>query len=142
MTTKIISAEDCNAPNKPSTSKGEYMRTYWTLTYEANGDTFVAEVLDTYTGEFRVIEHILANRSNQSMPGYCPHAFLNRVTECDGEVISDENIHIVTYFDFYCIDRSEMQDFIAALINYVTNIMFTPMSTKRDFNEFICENRP
>ena len=76
------------------------------------------------------------------MPGYCPHAFLNRVTERDGEVISDENMHIVTDFDFYCIDRSEMQDFIAALINYVTNIMFTPMSTKRDFNEFIRENRP
>ena len=142
MTTKTTSTKCSNNPKQLSTSKADKMETYWTLTYEVNGDILVAKVINPETGKFRVMKHTLADYSSQGTSGYCPHAFLDRVQELDGKVISSETMHIITDFDFYCIDRDDMKEFIAALINYVTTTMFTYMHTKSDFYEFIKENRP
>lgn len=130
-----------NTPNQPATPERTTMKNYWTLTYEVGGDTLVAEVLDTVTGKYRVLEHI-ASDPRDDVRASTPHALLSRVHERKGKVISDVTMHIVADLDFDGVTRAEIESFISALINYVTDIMFTPMSTKRDFNEFICEHRP
>ena len=142
MATNILSAENGNTHNQPATPERLTTRFYWTFTYEVGGDIIVAEVLDKYTGKYRVIEHIASDLCDNDMPGHCPHAFLRSVQERKGKIISNEPIHIVTDFDFDGVTRAELESFISALINHVENIIFTPMSTKLDFNEFIHENRP
>lgn len=128
-----------NTPRNSLSPMERTMREYWTLTYEFGGDTIVAEILDPYTGEFRVLEHIDVTAS-ATMPGHTPHAFLNRVKERKGKVISDENMHIVLDYDFDGSTRTEIEKFIVSLINHVTNIMFTSICSKQEFDEFVMEN--
>ena len=125
-----------NTSNQPATPERTTMKSYWTLTYDAGGDTLVAEVLDTETGEYRVLEHIASDPRNDVLAS-TPHAFLSRVQERKGKVISSETMHIVTDFDFDGVTRAELESFISALINYVTDIMFTSMQSRDDFNELI-----
>jgi|GEM_PF-3564285 len=112
------------------------VREYWTIRYEVGGDTIEAEVLDPETGEFRVIGHT-ARTSAYKTPGYCPHAFLNRVAERKGKVISEETMHVVTDFDFDGITRTKMESFISAFINYVTTTMFTSIQSQHDFEDLV-----
>ena len=112
------------------------VREYWTIRYEVGGDTIEAEVLDPETGEFRVIGHT-ARTSAYKTPGYCPHAFLNRVAERKGKVISEETLHIITDFDFDGITRTKMESFISAFINYATTIMYTSIQSHHDFEDFV-----
>jgi hypothetical protein len=125
-----------NTPKQPATPERTSMRNYWTLTYEVGGDTLVAEVLDMHTGKYRVLEHIASDLRDDVL-GSTPHAFLSRVQERKGKVISSETMHIVTDFDFDGVTRAELESFISALINYVTDVMFTSMQSREDFNELI-----
>ena len=125
-----------NTSYQPATPERTTMKTYWTLTYDAGGDTLVAEVLDTETGVYRVLKHIAPDPRNDVLAS-TPHAFLSRVQERKGKVISSETMHIVTDFDFDGVTRAELESFISALINYVTDIMFTSMQSRDDFNELI-----
>jgi len=126
---------------KCSKSYNKSSREYWTFSYEAAGDTIVVEVLDQYTGKFRVIDHI-DGADDHDKPGYTPHSFLNRVKERKGRVISNVNMHIVLYKDFDGAKRKDIEKFIVSLINHVKNIMFTTIMSDDEYFDFVNDNRP